>query len=71
MATSRITLERLHTAAERKPGLLTVALAVLDTWIERHRQRNTLLGLNDAMLKDIGISSADAMREGSKPFWSR
>jgi uncharacterized protein YjiS (DUF1127 family) len=41
----------------------------LDTWIERHRQRNSLLELNDALLKDIGISRADAVGESRKPFW--
>jgi uncharacterized protein YjiS (DUF1127 family) len=28
-----------------------------------------LLSLSDTMLMDIGISRADAMREGEKPFW--
>jgi uncharacterized protein YjiS (DUF1127 family) len=38
-------------------------------WREIRRQRRALLGLSDAMLKDIGISRADACREGLKPFW--
>ena len=33
------------------------------------RQRRELLTLNDTMLKDIGLSRADAIREGDKPFW--
>lgn len=69
MATSRITLQ-LPAATGRGPGLITRLLTMLDGWIERHRQRNALLELNDAMLKDIGISRADATREGSKPFWT-
>ncbi|MGB5065659.1 MAG: DUF1127 domain-containing protein [Candidatus Competibacter sp.] len=28
-----------------------------------------MLALDDRMLKDIGISRTDALREGSKPFW--
>jgi len=32
-------------------------------------QRRELLGLSDAMLKDIGISRADAQREANRPFW--
>ena len=36
---------------------------------ERRRQRRILLGLGDAMLKDIGLSRADVMVEGEKPFW--
>ena len=45
------------------------ALARLREWYEVYRQRRALLGLDDAMLKDIGTSRADALREGNKPFW--
>jgi uncharacterized protein YjiS (DUF1127 family) len=42
-------------------------------WLRRchvvYRQRRALLALDAAMLKDIGISRADAIREGSKPCW--
>lgn len=38
-------------------------------WHERARQRQALLVLNDHLLKDIGISHADAAHEASKPFW--
>ena len=34
-----------------------------------HRQRQGLLQLDARMLKDIGISRADAWREGHLPFW--
>jgi uncharacterized protein YjiS (DUF1127 family) len=34
-----------------------------------YRQRRALLSLNAAMLKDLGISRADALQEGHKPFW--
>jgi len=43
-------------------------------WIERSRQRRTLceLGeLDDALLKDIGISRDQALREGAKRFWQQ
>jgi uncharacterized protein YjiS (DUF1127 family) len=45
------------------------ALVALERWVERRRQRRALLALDDALLKDIGLSAADAWREGSKPFW--
>jgi uncharacterized protein YjiS (DUF1127 family) len=35
----------------------------------RYRERRALLALDTAMLKDIGISRVDAIREGRKPFW--
>jgi uncharacterized protein YjiS (DUF1127 family) len=42
-------------------------------WLRRgyavHRQRRELLALDERMLKDIGISRADALQEGRKPFW--
>jgi len=47
-------------------------LVTLRVWIERSRQRRTLreLGeLNDALLKDIGVSRGEALREGTKHFW--
>ena len=44
-------------------------LGVLNSWLERRRQRRALLSLSDHMLKDIGISRADAYAEGVKPFW--
>lgn len=44
-------------------------LAQLDEWVDRRRQRRALLGLNDDLLKDIGVSRADAFREATKPFW--
>jgi uncharacterized protein YjiS (DUF1127 family) len=42
-------------------------LALLD-WAERRQQRRRLLELDDHMLKDIGLSRADAMREAGL-FW--
>jgi uncharacterized protein YjiS (DUF1127 family) len=45
------------------------AFEMLCDWKERNRQRRALLALSDTMLKDIGISRADALQEGEKPFW--
>jgi len=63
---------RLEIPSANPPGIrvrLGAALARLREWHEVYRQRRALLGLSDAMLKDIGISRADALREGEKPFW--
>ena len=62
----------LEIPSESPPGVrvrLRAALTRLHDWYEVYRQRRALLGLDDAMLKDIGLSRADAIREGSKPFW--
>ena len=45
------------------------AVSVLQSWLERARQRRELLGLGDRALKDFGASRCDAAEEGSKPFW--
>ncbi len=62
----------LEIPSESPPGArarLRAALARMREWYEVYRQRRALLGLDDAMLKDIGTSRADALREGNKPFW--
>jgi uncharacterized protein YjiS (DUF1127 family) len=47
-------------------GRLVVALLQRQ---ELAQQRRRLLSLDDRMLKDIGITRADASREGSRLFW--
>lgn len=38
-------------------------------WQELAAQRRALLGLDDQVLKDIGIGRGDAFREAQRPFW--
>ena len=38
-------------------------------WHELARQRRALLTLDDRMLKDIGVTRAEAEREAGRPFW--
>jgi uncharacterized protein YjiS (DUF1127 family) len=45
------------------------AWVLIAGWIERARQRKALAGLDDYMLRDIGITRCDAVRECSRPFW--
>jgi uncharacterized protein YjiS (DUF1127 family) len=42
---------------------------LLQEWRERYRQRRQLAGMDDYMLRDIGLSSADVDQEIHKPFW--
>lgn len=44
-------------------------LAALLRWRERARQRRQLLEMSDHMLRDIGITRADARAEAERPFW--
>jgi len=48
---------------------LRAALSLIAQWIERSRQRQALAGLEDRMLRDIGITRLDAAGECEKPFW--
>jgi len=41
----------------------------ISDWREVYRQRRELRELSDHLLKDIGISRSDAMREASRAFW--
>lgn len=38
---------------------------------QRHHSRRRLSCLDERLLKDAGISPAQAQREASKPFWRR
>jgi len=48
---------------------LTAALERVLIWHQRSVARHRLRGLNDHMLKDIGISRAEIEAECRKPFW--
>jgi uncharacterized protein YjiS (DUF1127 family) len=45
------------------------AAAALAKMLERRRSRLVLLSLTDEQLKDIGLSRADAEREGLRKPW--
>ena len=58
------------------PGLLglvrrrvAIASRYVAVWARRRRQRLRLKDLDDRILKDIGVSRAEADREMRKPFW--
>lgn len=54
----------------RRAGRIVVrAVSAVALWTERARTRRVLLGLDDRMLKDIGIGRAQAFGEWRKPFW--
>ena len=64
--------------AYRPPARHSIAqstiAATLRLWIERSRQRRHLAELaawDDHLLKDIGVSRDEALREAAKPFWQK
>jgi uncharacterized protein YjiS (DUF1127 family) len=44
-------------------------VATLREWGRRNRERAELAALDDRMLKDIGLTRADAEFLSNKPFW--
>lgn len=49
--------------------LLRRLIATLRTLHRRASSRALLARLDERMLRDIGISRADALREADKPWW--
>jgi uncharacterized protein YjiS (DUF1127 family) len=61
---------------EQRAAVWAVAICrTVTRWIARSRQRRALREIaerNDFhILKDIGVSQAEALREAEKPFWRR
>ena len=61
-------------ASHRSPraSLLTIALRpwqMLAGLMTERRNYAKLSGLDDHMLKDVGLNRADVSREADKPFW--
>ncbi|MHA1570024.1 MAG: DUF1127 domain-containing protein [Alphaproteobacteria bacterium] len=52
-------------------GRLADYAGTLTTWRRRAAERRQLLALDARLLKDIGISRADAVNEAGKPFWRK
>ncbi len=56
-------------ALNRFGALLRSAVETVALWHQRARQRRQLVGLEDRIYRDIGVSPLDAYREAQKPFW--
>ena len=53
----------------RPAGLLQRLFSALADWNDRYRQRVHLAQLDERMLRDMGLTRADAVGEYDKPFW--
>ncbi|MDH4246984.1 MAG: DUF1127 domain-containing protein [Deltaproteobacteria bacterium] len=49
--------------------LMGRGLFIVRQWRNRAMQRRQLMMLNPRLLKDVGLTQADAYRESLKPFW--
>ncbi len=59
-------------AEERTASVLDISTIAVWLWqaFERRQTRRALLRLNDAQLKDIGLSRSQAYAEAVRPFWN-
>jgi uncharacterized protein YjiS (DUF1127 family) len=55
----------------RIEGMLSMVATTMIRWNNRRRTRRDLAGLSDHMLRDIGLTRADAFFECRKPFWRK
>ena len=54
------------------PSRFAMPLLTLQKWLSRLRRRKALRELAERdqhLLRDIGLSRAEALREAAKPFW--
>jgi uncharacterized protein YjiS (DUF1127 family) len=60
---------------QRAAGWAVSACRTVTGWIVRSRQRRALREIAESndfhLLKDIGVSQEEALREAGKPFWRR
>lgn len=68
MRTQQLALNAVRQPREKSWNINTI-VRQLQRWRDLYRQRRQLAALSDFMLKDIGLSRADAEREANRPFW--
>lgn len=67
-ALSRIVVKTVW-AAYKTGLMLNRAVAAVETWQGRRRERRQLLELDTRLLRDIGLTRVDIDLETRKPFW--
>ena len=58
-----------HASPHRLSGFLRCVRAALREWRQRKNSRLELARLDERMLRDIGLTRAEADHEINKPFW--
>lgn len=56
---------------DRLPPLLAAGAGAVRGWWRHRADRQRLLGLSDAMLKDLGLSRSDVEGLAARPSWGR
>lgn len=50
-------------------SFLEMGVTTVSNWFDRTLHRRELMNLDDHLLKDIGLTRWDVLREYEKPFW--
>jgi uncharacterized protein YjiS (DUF1127 family) len=66
---SAVAATRHRTALDDLGDAAQSFIATLRTWRRRLHERDQLGRLDDRMLKDIGLTRAEALHLSDKPFW--
>lgn len=56
-------------SSEPATGLIARAKLVIAMWRARAKERSQLVGLDERMLRDIGLTKAELWKETNKVFW--
>jgi uncharacterized protein YjiS (DUF1127 family) len=68
---SKLAADTVRVAPTRPArGGFTRLLVKFEEMMRAYRERRALLALSDHMLADLGLTRADAYREGTRPFWN-
>jgi uncharacterized protein YjiS (DUF1127 family) len=68
MSHSEPAIRRLGGGLARAGARLARLLGSIELALQVRRERRTLLGMDDRMLKDLGLNGT-AYREATRPFW--
>lgn len=62
-------LAPIGSGLSRAGAVLAMAVDTVLGWQRRAAERTALATMDDRMLRDVGLTQAEAMRETDKPFW--
>jgi uncharacterized protein YjiS (DUF1127 family) len=65
----RSTSQHMASSALSLGHLIENCLRILNYWSERARSRQALGELDERLLRDVGLTLAQAQRESSMAFW--
>jgi uncharacterized protein YjiS (DUF1127 family) len=75
LRTKAFGLDDLIGQRPRVTSLIAGLASTIRRWVARSQQRRALREIaertDDHLLKDIGVSREEALREADKPFWRR